>query len=241
VRAAFWWIDRWRQSSAYMDMSAEERGVYRELIDELWLREGAIPNDEKLFVRLSGSQETWERVKETVLSRFYLTTQGYRNKTHDKVSEESKKRAERQKRYRNKTRNVTVNVAASPSQELRTKEYKRDDNVMRNVTEHTQPVIFEENLPTSGKLIGDIPCPTCKAVTLKRTVARGVHPPGFWCQPNFGGCGENFPLDFPAIYKQLTPGAKSTIDELKPKPKQSVPFRSVADMVEEARRKGTGV
>ena len=109
MRGAFWWIDRWRQSSAYMDLSAEERGVYRELLDELWLRDGLLPANDRLFERLSGSPEVWARVGKNVITRFALTPEGYRNKTHDEVSGESAKRAERQKRYRNKDRNVTHN------------------------------------------------------------------------------------------------------------------------------------
>ena len=43
MRAAWWWIDRWRKSTAYTDMTAEEQGVYRNLLDELWLRDGVLP------------------------------------------------------------------------------------------------------------------------------------------------------------------------------------------------------
>jgi hypothetical protein len=42
MRAAWWWVDRWRKSTAYTDMTAEQQGVYRNLLDELWLRGGVL-------------------------------------------------------------------------------------------------------------------------------------------------------------------------------------------------------
>jgi len=119
VRAAWWWIDRWRKSTAYTDMTVEERGAYRELLDELWLRGGVIPSDERILARIVGDTEAWQRVRKAVLARFQVTPEGLRNDTHDKIQAESEKRAERQSRYRerlsNSDRNVTPNVAASPS------------------------------------------------------------------------------------------------------------------------------
>lgn len=85
-RAAWWWIDRWRKSTAYTDLTVEERGAYRELLDELWLRGGVIPKDERVLARIVGTQDEWDRVRAVVLARFKETPEGYRNETHDEVS-----------------------------------------------------------------------------------------------------------------------------------------------------------
>lgn len=119
MKAAWWWIDRWRTSSAYRKMSAEERGVYREFIDELWLHDGLLTLDEMELSRIAGGEKVFRRVKQKVLSFFVKTSEGYRNETHDEVQRQSSLRSERQKRYRNAKRNVTVggdgNITASPS------------------------------------------------------------------------------------------------------------------------------
>jgi uncharacterized protein YdaU (DUF1376 family) len=119
MNAAWWWVDRWRKSTAYYDMTAAEQGVYRNLLDELWLRDGEIPKDERVLAQIGGDFRAWKKVRAAVLSRFYETETGYRHHTHDEICLESKKRAERQRRYRerkrNKTDNVTGDVCPSPS------------------------------------------------------------------------------------------------------------------------------
>ena len=140
MRAAWWWIDRWRKSTAYTDMSLAEQGAYRNLLDELWLRDGVLPLSERILAKSAGDARAWGDVREAVMARFYSTETGYRNKTHDRIMAESRRRAERQRRYRearrggdehgehdehdrnvtrnvmhNVTGNVTHNVAPSPS------------------------------------------------------------------------------------------------------------------------------
>ena len=95
MKAAWWWIDRWRKSTAYTDMTCEERGAYRELLDELWLRNGVIPADDRILARIVGDAEAWKRVREVVLRRFRLTPEGYRNDTHDEVSTYPKRQSEK--------------------------------------------------------------------------------------------------------------------------------------------------
>ena len=64
MRAAWWWIDRWRQSTAFTDMTAEEQGLYRNLLDEVWLREDCIiPDDPRILARVSGDPEAWGRCR----------------------------------------------------------------------------------------------------------------------------------------------------------------------------------
>jgi len=110
VRGAFWWIDRWRQSRAFTDMTAEEQGLYRNLCDELWLREDhVIPDDRRILARVSGDPEAWGRCSEKVLRWMRRVPNGWTNETALQVIHQSKRRAEKQKRYRDKTGNARGN------------------------------------------------------------------------------------------------------------------------------------
>lgn len=97
----WWWIDRWRKSTAYTDMSLSEQGAYRNLLDEAALRGGAIPNDENTLARACGDPRQWRKVRPKVMPRFYLSELGWRNETLDAVLAESKRRAEKQRAWRN--------------------------------------------------------------------------------------------------------------------------------------------
>lgn len=100
MRGAFHWIDRWRLSDAYKTMTLAEQGAYRNLLDELWLSNGVLPTEDRLLARLCGVATEWKKVRGAVMAKFYLTPEGWRNKTHDEVSAESRRRADKQKRYR---------------------------------------------------------------------------------------------------------------------------------------------
>jgi uncharacterized protein YdaU (DUF1376 family) len=81
----WWWIDRWRKSTAYTDFSLEEQGAYRNLIDEANLRGGAIPNDETTLAKACGDPRRWKKLRAKLLSRFNLTAEGWRHETLDQV------------------------------------------------------------------------------------------------------------------------------------------------------------
>jgi uncharacterized protein YdaU (DUF1376 family) len=110
MRAAWWWVDRWRKSTAYTDLTLSEQGAYRNLLDELWLREGVLPNDQRILAKVCGDAVEWPKVRDKVLARFHLTDEGWRNVTHDEIAQESRRRADKQKRYRERRRGVTGNV-----------------------------------------------------------------------------------------------------------------------------------
>ncbi len=101
LRALWWWIDRWRKSTAYTDMTLEQQGAYRNLIDEATLRSGALPNDERILAKACGDARAWKRVKPAVMARFHLEMDGWHNETLDAVLRESQRRAEKQRKYRN--------------------------------------------------------------------------------------------------------------------------------------------
>ena len=98
MRAAWWWIDRWRKSTAYSDMTLAEQGAYRNLLDELWLRDGPLPNDERILAKVCGDPFEWPKVRAKVLARFRLTPEGYRNDTHDEVAAGTARAIENQRR-----------------------------------------------------------------------------------------------------------------------------------------------
>ena len=90
MHAAWFWIDRWRKSTAYTDMTLAEMGAYRNLLDELWLRDGLLPLNERSLARAAGSEAEWPAVREAVLSHFMKTPEGWRNLTHDEVMAKTK-------------------------------------------------------------------------------------------------------------------------------------------------------
>lgn len=111
VRAAWWWIDRWRQSAAYTDMTAEEQGLYRNLLDEVWLREDHIvPDDERILGRVSGDHEAWKRCGKKVLRWMKKVPGGWTQTTALEVIGQSTRRAANQKRYRENRNNTADNA-----------------------------------------------------------------------------------------------------------------------------------
>jgi uncharacterized protein YdaU (DUF1376 family) len=85
----WWWIDRWRKSTAYTDMTLEEQGAYRNLLDEAYLRGGPIPNDEEVLAKGCGDPRRWRKVRPKVIARFTLGPDGWRNETLDEVMSKS--------------------------------------------------------------------------------------------------------------------------------------------------------
>lgn len=131
--ALFWWIDRWRRSSAFMDMTLAEQGAYRNLLDEAHLRGGALPMDERILAKACGDAMAWPKVREAVMARFEKRADGWHNFTLDEVMRESERRAEKQRNYRdrgntngngggnaqhNKPRNTDGSPSPSPSPSL---------------------------------------------------------------------------------------------------------------------------
>lgn len=97
----WWWIDRWRKSTAYTDMTLEEQGAYRNLLDEATLRGGPLPNEERVLAKASGDATRWPKLRRVVMARFALSQEGWRNETLDAVLAESARRADKQRQYRN--------------------------------------------------------------------------------------------------------------------------------------------
>lgn len=100
----WWWIDRWRKSSAYTGMTLEEQGAYRNLLDEAALRGGAIPEDENVLARACGDARKWRKVRTAVLARFVRKADGLHNETLDTVLAESQRRKDKQRTYRDNQR-----------------------------------------------------------------------------------------------------------------------------------------
>ena len=100
LRALWWWIDRWRKSTAYTDMTLEEQGAYRNLLDEAWLRGGVLPNNERILAKACGDAFRWKHVRKAVMERFILTAEGWHNETLDKMLHESRRLAKNKRAWR---------------------------------------------------------------------------------------------------------------------------------------------
>jgi uncharacterized protein YdaU (DUF1376 family) len=97
-----WWIDRWRTSAAYSELTLEQQAAYRNLLDEATLRGGPIPNNERLLAKASGDATRWPRLRADVLKRFTLGPDGWRNATLDEVLTATAKYSAERERWRQK-------------------------------------------------------------------------------------------------------------------------------------------
>lgn len=109
MRGVFWWVDRWRNSAAYVDMTAEEQALFRNLNDEVWLREDHVIPESSL-ARASGFPDLWPRLGARVLKFMKSVDGGWTIEDSLQVIRESEVRSERQRRYRNKHRNGDRNA-----------------------------------------------------------------------------------------------------------------------------------
>lgn len=73
----WWWIDRWRKSTAYTGMTLEEQGAYRNLLDECRLLGGTLPQDEVALGAACGDASAWPRVRSAVMDHFELRDGGW--------------------------------------------------------------------------------------------------------------------------------------------------------------------
>lgn len=72
-----------------MDMTLEEQGAYRNLLDEAHLRGGPLPNDERILAKACGDALAWPRIQKTVMARFELQRDGWHNETLDEIYSKS--------------------------------------------------------------------------------------------------------------------------------------------------------
>ena len=100
----YWWIDRWRKSTAYTDLTLAEQGAYRNLLDEAHLRGGPIPNNERILAKACGDATAWPEVRTAVLAKFDLRPDGWHNSTLDQVIFQTFRRARNQAKYRERLR-----------------------------------------------------------------------------------------------------------------------------------------
>jgi uncharacterized protein YdaU (DUF1376 family) len=81
MRAAWWWIDRWRKSTAYICMNAEEQGLYRNLLDAIWLFPDHIIPEDALMNAGGATPSEWERSGPKVLKWMQKVEGGWTNET----------------------------------------------------------------------------------------------------------------------------------------------------------------
>jgi len=85
-------------------MSLEAQGGYRNLLDEAWLRGGALPDDDRILAKACGDASRWKAIRKTVMSRFIKREDGWHHPTLDEVLGQSVRRAEKQHAYRERRR-----------------------------------------------------------------------------------------------------------------------------------------
>lgn len=107
----WWWIDRWRKSTAYMEMTVEEQGAYRNLLDEACLRGGPLPDEDGILAKACGDPRIWRRVRPNVIKHFTLQPDGWRNETLDGVLRQSERRKLNQTNYRRRLQDSYDNGA----------------------------------------------------------------------------------------------------------------------------------
>lgn len=105
LTAVWWWPDRWLKSSAFLTMTLEEQGAYRNILDALWLRGGELPADERILAKACGDAARWPEVRAKVLRYLVKVGNTYRNDTLDEVLRESTRRATAQRAYRDRKKN----------------------------------------------------------------------------------------------------------------------------------------
>lgn len=122
LTALWWWIDRWRKSTAYTDMTLEEQGAYRNLLDEACLRGGPLPNEDRVLAKACGDPRRWAKVRGPVLLHFVLEADGcWHNATlEDVIARSAEIRAARAEAGRNgglaKASKRLVNTVANGQQ-----------------------------------------------------------------------------------------------------------------------------
>lgn len=72
----WWWADRWRKSSAFVEMTLAEQGAYRNLLDYQRLNGDLLPNDERVLAKACGDPLEWPAVRDKVLRWFEPTPDG---------------------------------------------------------------------------------------------------------------------------------------------------------------------
>jgi uncharacterized protein YdaU (DUF1376 family) len=100
LHGLFWWSDRWLKSSAYLTLTLEEQGAYRNLLDHAHLRGGALPTDERILAKASGDAQRWKAIRARVMHYFVKREDGWHNETLDAVLAQSARRATKQQSYR---------------------------------------------------------------------------------------------------------------------------------------------
>jgi uncharacterized protein YdaU (DUF1376 family) len=102
LKGVWWWPERWMGSSAFLTMTLEEQGAFRNILDALWLRGGSLPDDDRILAKACGDASRWPTVRRKVMTYLVKVNGEYRNDTLDEVLRESTRRAAAQKAYRDR-------------------------------------------------------------------------------------------------------------------------------------------
>ena len=96
-----WYIGDWRRDTAHL--SAAERGAYREIIDECWLRGGSVTDSDAELWRVAAADsiDHWRNTLRPAVARFFTIEDGAWR--HKRVTEELAKAAKLKQNRRRQT------------------------------------------------------------------------------------------------------------------------------------------
>jgi uncharacterized protein YdaU (DUF1376 family) len=87
----YWSVTDWRNDDVYKQLSTEEKGAYRELIDECWLQE-RIPNDPQRLARIAGVSDAAFAVLWKVIGHKFIAIDNGDWLTSRRLEEERQKK-----------------------------------------------------------------------------------------------------------------------------------------------------
>jgi hypothetical protein len=110
LMGVYWWLDWWNSNPAYTDLSLAERGAFRSLTEQLWVRGGYIPNDPDVIADAVRKPSEWARLdRAKVLALFVRTPHGLTEPFTLKTYWESVLRAKAQADYRARAKGKRAN------------------------------------------------------------------------------------------------------------------------------------
>lgn len=217
----WWWADRFRKSSAFVEMTLAEQGAYRNLLDYQRLNGDRIPNDERVLSKACGDPLEWPVVRDKVLRWFEVSPDGafLFNRTAVEINAETdrlsaaaavggKARAEAAQRDGGKF--TSGSPAALPAAEPA--ETQPPLSVVRSPLSvsvaGTESGNTTADEPAFGVMLDEAACPACRFRGALRNAKSGG---GYFCGTRLHGCGQNFDIEEPSILAQLTPRAREAI------------------------------
>jgi uncharacterized protein YdaU (DUF1376 family) len=144
-RAVWWWIDRWRKSTAFTDMTLEEQGAYRNLLDEVWMRPGGVIPDESI-AKVSGDALRWKKIGPKVLRWMVRVPGGWTNDTAQEVQRQS---LEYRAQQRERGRKRAAEASRTPTGAFQPAQPDTQPDTQPRIQPESQPSVQPRSQPPS--------------------------------------------------------------------------------------------